>query len=432
MTRTSPTQSAYAPARSVTPARSGLLQRKCACCGTPGQSGECEEGRKKRLQRKTRNSELGTQNNSFVPPVVHEVLRSPGQPLDPATRAFMEPRFGHDFSRVRVHTDAKAAESARAVDALAYTLGRDVVFGAGQYAPGSPTGQRLMAHELAHTLQQQDTTGILRRPEQFEVTQPTDTTETEAQSVADCVLNGRWPGAVSHVRPLIAREMVHEISDAGAKAPVGTAAPPTPIKTVKVWLNAFIPQTVPGKTIPAPAAHTGKSMLNGPIFSECYLSDNRSFDANIGAPSRMHSEIEIDVSGPKETFHWHYCYETYEINCKTAAAVCTKNGRTSDMKFKSLRGSSSSTIQIDLEGASNNPCYSGSPDIDYEGTFAIDVGKRTVEFDGKIDDFPAFEGYATANSGAGVMLFNTMPLPGKDPWNLPGKAARVQTGKASI
>src|SRR5205085_9660827 len=68
-----------------------------------------------------------------VPPEVDEVLRSPGQPLDSTTRAWMEPRFGHDFSEVRVHTDLAAAHSARAVNSLAYTVGQDVVFGAGQY-----------------------------------------------------------------------------------------------------------------------------------------------------------------------------------------------------------------------------------------------------------------------------------------------------------
>ncbi len=89
-----------------------------------------------------------------VPPIVHEVLSSPGQPLDAETRAFMEPHFGHDFSQVRVHADAKAAESAQAVKALAYTVGRDVVFGTGQYVPGTSAGQRLMAHELTHVMQQ--------------------------------------------------------------------------------------------------------------------------------------------------------------------------------------------------------------------------------------------------------------------------------------
>jgi hypothetical protein len=88
-----------------------------------------------------------------VPPVVHEVLRSPGQPLDPATRLFMEPRFGHDFARVRVHTNSRAAESAAAVDALAYTVGNHIVFGTGQHGRGSFHDQRLLAHELAHVVQ---------------------------------------------------------------------------------------------------------------------------------------------------------------------------------------------------------------------------------------------------------------------------------------
>src|SRR5262245_61220094 len=91
------------------------LQRKCNC-GNHTLSGECEECKKNplALQRKT----AGRSEVSEVPPIVHEVLRSPGQPLDPSTRAFMEPRFAHDFSSVRVHTDARAAESAHAVNAL--------------------------------------------------------------------------------------------------------------------------------------------------------------------------------------------------------------------------------------------------------------------------------------------------------------------------
>ncbi|HEY4989380.1 MAG TPA: DUF4157 domain-containing protein, partial [Opitutaceae bacterium] len=89
-----------------------------------------------------------------APPGVHEVLRAPGQPLDAATRAFMEPRFGHDFSRVRVHSGAAAESSARDVNALAYTVGHDIVFGAGQFAPRTHAGKGLLAHELAHVVQQ--------------------------------------------------------------------------------------------------------------------------------------------------------------------------------------------------------------------------------------------------------------------------------------
>ncbi|MGD8590011.1 MAG: DUF4157 domain-containing protein [Chromatiales bacterium] len=89
-----------------------------------------------------------------APSIVHDVLQSPGHSLDSMTRAFMEPRFGHDFSQVRVHTDTKAAKSAQAVNALAYTVGQDVVFGAGQFSPGTASGLRLLAHELTHVIQQ--------------------------------------------------------------------------------------------------------------------------------------------------------------------------------------------------------------------------------------------------------------------------------------
>ena len=94
---------------------------------------------------------------------MREALRSPGQPLDRHSRAFFEPRFGSDLSQVRVHADARAAESAHAVTARAYTVGQRVVFGRGQYAPQTADGRRLLAHELAHTLQQRGGAATLRR-----------------------------------------------------------------------------------------------------------------------------------------------------------------------------------------------------------------------------------------------------------------------------
>jgi Domain of unknown function (DUF4157) len=89
-----------------------------------------------------------------VPGIVQEVLRAPGQPLDLGTRSFMEDRFGFDFRHVRVHSDARAADSASALNALAYTVGSDVVFGAGQYAPDSARGRHILAHEMTHVVQQ--------------------------------------------------------------------------------------------------------------------------------------------------------------------------------------------------------------------------------------------------------------------------------------
>ena len=117
------------------------LQRKCATC---------EEEEEALLQRK----EDGSTGTDVAPGIVHDVLRAPGRPLDGETRAFMEPRFGYDFSGVRVHNDARAAESARAVNASAYTVGSHVVFGQGQHSPSSDHGRRLLAHELTHVVQQ--------------------------------------------------------------------------------------------------------------------------------------------------------------------------------------------------------------------------------------------------------------------------------------
>ena len=152
MTRHSATQTQQTPTTSLL-SRGGILQRKCETCGQDAiAGGECIGCQKKRMPLQRRSANQG--EPSEVPPIVHEVLRSSGHPLDPDTCAFMEPRFGHDFSRVRVHTDAKAAESARAVNSLAYTVGQDVVFGTGQYAPRTVKGQGLLAHELTHTIQQ--------------------------------------------------------------------------------------------------------------------------------------------------------------------------------------------------------------------------------------------------------------------------------------
>jgi Domain of unknown function (DUF4157) len=100
---------------------------------------------------------------------VIETLRAPGAPLDPATDAELSARFGHDFSAVRVHTNDRAANSARALNAAAYTAGHDVVFDAGQYDPSTAAGRELLGHELAHVVQQRGgTTGITAHAAQLE------------------------------------------------------------------------------------------------------------------------------------------------------------------------------------------------------------------------------------------------------------------------
>ncbi len=155
------------------------------------------------LQRKA----AGMESPGPVPPAVGETLRSPGHFLDPAARASLEPRFGHDFSRVRIHTDAGAAESARLVNARAYTVGRDIVFAAGQYQPASPDGRRLLAHELAHVAQQggfvppmrstpggkpgaQQGGSVPERHSSHGAYQIDDSHEREADRVSEAVLSG--------------------------------------------------------------------------------------------------------------------------------------------------------------------------------------------------------------------------------------------------
>lgn len=135
-----------------------------------------------------RQSDLGRKPPQAVPSLVHEVLRSSGQPLDPTARAFFEPRFGQDFSQVRVHAGTQAAASARSVGALAYAVGRDVVFGQEQYRPGSAAGLHLLAHELAHVVQQDG--GGMERNSGIAMPTGGEAQETEAEQAADAVTRG--------------------------------------------------------------------------------------------------------------------------------------------------------------------------------------------------------------------------------------------------
>jgi Domain of unknown function (DUF4157) len=172
-----------------------VLQRVCACGQHTIGGGTCDKCSEKQQTIQRRPAHVGDPKGATaaVPSIVHETLRSPGQPLDAATRAFMEPRFGHDFSQVRVHTDTKAAESAQAVNALAYTVGQDVVFGHGEYRPSTASGRHLLGHELAHVVQQSRQPTV---PSQSLVVGLSDSSaEREADKVADSVVSPFASGA---------------------------------------------------------------------------------------------------------------------------------------------------------------------------------------------------------------------------------------------
>ena len=178
-----------------TPSNPGI-RRQCSCGGTLGPGGECESCRQERLSRKNAPAPVAGRAEAATTQSVRDVIRAPGQPLDSATREFMESRFGRDFKAVRVHTDRRAAESARAVNAHAYALGRNVVFAAGKFAPQSHEGRRLIAHELAHIVQQSGWVGRV---------DSAAAAEGEARSVARRIAAGESVRVQMSVAPTIQR-----------------------------------------------------------------------------------------------------------------------------------------------------------------------------------------------------------------------------------
>jgi len=163
------------------------LQRKCACSDSEEKCAGCKEEEKGTIHRKSVSHEKA----ASVPSIVHSVINAHGCPLDTATRAFMEPRFGFDFGRVRIHTDSQAAQSASAVKALAYTVNNSIAFSAGSYAPYTAAGRRLLAHELAHVVQQGSALPLPH--DKLTVGHVNDAAEADADRSADAVLSGHNP-----------------------------------------------------------------------------------------------------------------------------------------------------------------------------------------------------------------------------------------------
>jgi len=236
---------------------SGILQRKCVCGQHVLSDGNCQncEAKKVNIQRKTTNlseqsevlsgvqkeqqlsgflldaefrksqepsfmvdfsriqsgdSRRGKENNRFrlqfasrspteeflaVPEVVHDVLRNSGRPLDFEIRKEMESRFNYDFDSVRIHSNAKASESALASNAVAYTVNRNIVFGPGQYAPQTVTGKKLLAHELTHVVQQGLNTSTASRP--LQIGHVDSSAEREADVIANNIVTGSSPVQVT-------------------------------------------------------------------------------------------------------------------------------------------------------------------------------------------------------------------------------------------
>jgi Domain of unknown function (DUF4157) len=178
-----------------------VLQR-CSCglrSAGPTECTSCKET-KRRLSRRAKADNL-----DFDEPLqtrVTDVLRLPGQPLDAETRTAMGSRFGRDFGGVRVHTDMAAAETAVQLNAEAYTVGRHIVFAPGRYAPADPSGRRLLAHELAHVVQQDGVTDAAAGSE-VSIGPVDDVFEREAEHAADLVMAAESDGRAANVMPML-------------------------------------------------------------------------------------------------------------------------------------------------------------------------------------------------------------------------------------
>jgi hypothetical protein len=191
---------------------SAVVRRKCACEDSGQPCASCAAEKQDTMMR----SASAASTPGLAPPAVHDVLSSPGHPLDGGTRGFFEPRFGRDLGGVRVHTDAKAAQSAQSVDALAYTVGSHIVFGEGHWQPQSVSGRHLLAHELAHTLQQSASPGEVIRP--LRIGSADDSSELAADHAAGAVMRGEAAALSSASGVALRRQRAPRIC---------TATPPT-------------------------------------------------------------------------------------------------------------------------------------------------------------------------------------------------------------
>ena len=221
---------------------------------------------------------------------VHQVLASHGQPLDSGTRAYMEPRFGHDFSKVRIHADSKAAESAQSINALAYTVGEDIVFGKGQYASGTSKGQSLLAHELAHSVQQESVPQVFNTS--LNISGIGDISECEAETAAsNFQLNGLFQKSLAgglHSTPIqISRQQV----DTRIGGPLSRTVPAYTIDDLKRRLAKFNLGPIKGYEVVRDLnkggwqiafwSETGKHGLTDPDHNLILLSCEASLMSNV-------------------------------------------------------------------------------------------------------------------------------------------------------
>lgn len=208
-------------------------------------------------------------------------------------------------------------------------------------------------------------------------------------------------------------------------------------REIRLWVNAFIPKTIKGLTRVVPAGtHKGKTMISGPtLVNDCFLTDQRTFSDDSKACSRLHGEVIVSINSDGKYViksHSVRCDETIEVDCEDGDEECKKSAKTDRLKLTlDAKKSTVDTIVISVSMAANNPCFTPSPDIDIAGEFRVDLKNRTAAFDGKVEPFPAFEGYVTFGKKT-EKLFTREPNPDSSPKNLVGDADQPVSGKATF
>ena len=186
---------------------------------------------------------------------------------------------------------------------------------------------------------------------------------------------------------------------------------PGALRSVEVWLNVFIPFDVPGPTVPVRRGpHAGKWALD--IGSSVLLTDQRSFSRDPRAASRMHSRVAVDLAVDEPVVTIRHRGD-WAITCDrdTGEVVCRSRPRLERM---TARVASRTPVGVSLDCATTCPCPGAPPALDrleYRGTIRYDPAGPVLSVDLMVGLFPAIEGYASVNGGAGVVMFHQAPLP---------------------
>ncbi len=265
------------------------IQRKCAACEAGGTTcPKCEEEGK--IRRKEKPGNLPQATTAIHSQIA--ALRGGGQSLPPSARAFFEPRFGVDFSGVRVHTGSQAAETAKFINARAFTVGNNIAFGGGQFAPGSHEGRRLMAHELTHVIQQTNggLSGVLSRDAAPAPTPAEAVDSKDPDKVSDVPIEA-WSGASNSVRRravmvMLSKKIMFPWNDT----------------TVARILNAYPDRaSMEAEDIDAVKAAAARGSISGAELTG-YLTLVRGFEREVGKRARENvgkNLDELDEMGKK-------------------------------------------------------------------------------------------------------------------------------------